>query len=253
MSRTSRRSSNATRTTSCQDLPWVDGVEWMVVKDPSAALAMYRSGQFDCGPAPWWSVRQEDLESVKKTHPHLMYQDFLSTVSHAIYMRTDQAPFNDVRVRRAISHAIDRQAIIEAVWIKGEPTPAVSRGLAEWSPRIDELGAGAKYYQYDPKEARRLLAEAGVPKGFKTLLTSTTGYGRGPASMMPRSWPSATSKRSALRRVEDRGVRRLYGDDVRSASSRAWSWLPSALPGNRIAVLYRTVCARPATQQRPCQ
>ncbi len=71
-----------------------------------------------------------------------MYQDFLSTVSHAIYMRTDQPPFNDVRVRRAISHAIDRQAIIDAVFIRGEPTPAVSRGLAEWSPRIDELGAG---------------------------------------------------------------------------------------------------------------
>jgi peptide/nickel transport system substrate-binding protein len=161
-------------------LPWVDGVEWFVVEDPSAALAMYRSGQLDCGPAPWWSVRQEDLESVKKTHPHLMYQDFLSTVSHAIYMRTDKAPFTDVRVRRAISHAIDRQAIIEAVWVRGEPTPAVSRGLAEWSPRIDELGEGAKYYRHDPKEARRLLAEAGVPKGFKTQLTATNGTGAGP-------------------------------------------------------------------------
>jgi peptide/nickel transport system substrate-binding protein len=110
-----------------------------------------------------------------------MYQDFLSTVSHAIYMRTDQPPFNDVRVRRAISHAINRQEIIDAVWIKGEPIPAVSRGLAEWSPRIDELGAGARYYQYDPKEARRLLAEAGVLKGFKTLLHTTNGTGAGPA------------------------------------------------------------------------
>jgi ABC-type transport system substrate-binding protein len=74
-------------------------------------------------------------------------------------------------VRRAISQAIDRQAIIESVWIKGEQTPAVSRGLPEWSPRVDQLGEGAKYYQYDPKEARRLLAEAGLSKGFKTTLT----------------------------------------------------------------------------------
>jgi peptide/nickel transport system substrate-binding protein len=160
--------------------PYVDGVEWMVVTDPSSALAMYRSGQFDCGAAPWWGVRQEDLESVKKTHPHLMYQDFLSTVSHAIYMRTDQPPFNDVRVRRAISHAVNRQEIIDAVFIKGEPIPAVSRGLSEWSPRIDELGAGARYYQHDPQEARRLLAEAGLPKGFKTLLHTTGGTGAGP-------------------------------------------------------------------------
>src|SRR5919204_5649235 len=63
------------------DQPYVDGVEWVVVNDPSAALAMYRSGQLDCGAAPWWSVRQEDVDSMKKTHPHLIYQDFLSTVS----------------------------------------------------------------------------------------------------------------------------------------------------------------------------
>ena len=93
-------------------------------------------------------------------------------------MRTDMPPFNDVRVRRAISHAIDRQALIEAVWGRGAPTAAVSRGLVEWSVPIDQLGAGAKYYEYDPKEARRLLAEAGFPKGFKTQLTVTSGLGR---------------------------------------------------------------------------
>src|SRR5206468_5233757 len=107
-----------------------------------------------------------------------MYQDFMSQSSSAITMRTDMPPFNDVRVRRAISHAIDRQAIIEAVWMRGEPTPSVSRGLAEWSLPVDQLGAGAKYYQYDPKEAKRLLAEAGYPKGFKTQLTTTAGLGR---------------------------------------------------------------------------
>jgi peptide/nickel transport system substrate-binding protein len=159
-------------------LPWVDGVEWLIVDDASAGLAMYRTGQLDAGPWHWWSVRQQDLEALKKTHPRLMYQDFLSNVSHAIYLRTEQAPFNDVRVRRAISQAVDRQAIIEAVFIKGEPTPAVSRGLPEWSPRIDELGVAAKYYQYDPKEARRLLAEAGFSNGVKTQLTVTTGLGR---------------------------------------------------------------------------
>jgi peptide/nickel transport system substrate-binding protein len=93
-------------------------------------------------------------------------------------MRTDMPPFTDVRVRRAISHAIDRQGLIEAVWGRGEPTAAVGRGLTEWALPIDQLGAGAKYYQYDPKEARRLLAAAGYPKGFKTQLTVTSGLGR---------------------------------------------------------------------------
>jgi len=139
---------------------------------------MYRTGQIDCGPWHWWAVRQADLESLTKSHPRLMYRDFLSIVPSGITMRTDQPPFNDVRVRRAISHALDRQGIIEAVSLRGEATPAIGRGLAEWSLPVDQLGAGAKYYQYDPKEAKRLLAEAGYPKGFKTQLTATSGLGR---------------------------------------------------------------------------
>jgi peptide/nickel transport system substrate-binding protein len=82
-------------------------------------------------------------------------------------MRTDMPPFNDVPVRRAISHAIDCQALIEAVWVRGKPSPSISPGLVEWSLPIDQLGEGAKYYRYDPQEARRLLAEAGYSKGFK--------------------------------------------------------------------------------------
>ena len=160
-----------------KDLPWVDGVEWLVLDDPSTGLAMYRTGKIDCGPAANWAVRQQDLDSFKQSHPHLRYLDWQSLVTQAIYLRNDQPPFNDVRVRRAISQALDRQAIIDAVYVRGEPTPAIGRGLAEWSLPIDQLGEGAKYYRYDPKEARRLLAEAGFPKGFKTQINSTGGYG----------------------------------------------------------------------------
>jgi peptide/nickel transport system substrate-binding protein len=161
-----------------QDEPHVDGVEWLIIPDESTGLAMYRTGQIDCGPQPTWAVRQQDLEALKQSHPHLMYRDILSIVTQVLIMRTDQPPFNDVRVRRAISHAIDRQGLIEAVWGRGEPTAAVGRGLVEWALPVDQLGAGAKYYQYDPKEARRLLAAAGFPKGFKTQLTVTSGLGR---------------------------------------------------------------------------
>ena len=85
----------------------------------------------------------------------------------------DQAPFNDVRACHSPT-LTDRPGFL----VRGEPTPAVARGLLEWSLSIDQLGAGAKYYQYDPREARRLLAEAGYPIGFKTQLTATTGLGR---------------------------------------------------------------------------
>jgi peptide/nickel transport system substrate-binding protein len=161
-----------------KDQPYVDGVEWLVLDDESTGLAMYRTGQIDCGPNHFWSVRQADLESLQKSHPRLMYRDYQSNVSSGITMRTDQPPFNDVRVRRAISQALDRQGIIEAVYLRGEPTPALARGLIEWSLPVDQLGAGARYYQHNPQEARRLLAEAGYPRGFKTQLTATSGLGR---------------------------------------------------------------------------
>src|ERR671922_3010486 len=160
------------------DQPYVDGVEWLVIPDESTGLAMYRTGQLDCGPGINWAIRQQDLEAMKKSHPHLKYQDFLSQSAGAITVRTDLPPFNDVRVRRAISYAIDRQALIEAVWVRGKPSPSISPGLVEWSLPIDQLGEGTKYYRYDPQEAMRLLAEAGHPKGFKTTLTASNGYGR---------------------------------------------------------------------------
>jgi peptide/nickel transport system substrate-binding protein len=157
--------------------PYVDGVDWLVMEDDAAGLAAYRTGQLDAGPSHWWAVRQPDLDGLRKTHPRLVYQDFLSTVTQLIYMRTDKPPFSDVRVRRAVSHAIDRQALIDSVYLKGEPTAAVARGLPEWSLRVDQLGPGAQYYRHDPKEARRLLAEAGFAGGLKTQLTFTGGFG----------------------------------------------------------------------------
>jgi peptide/nickel transport system substrate-binding protein len=139
---------------------------------------MYRTGQIDCGPQLNWAVRQQDLDSLKHSHPQLVYRDMVSIVPHAVATRADMAPFNDVRVRRAISHAIDRQGLIDAVWGRGAPTTAIAPGVIEWTLPIEQLGEGARYYRYDPEEARRLLAEAGYPKGFKTQLTVSNGFSR---------------------------------------------------------------------------
>src|SRR3989441_10499638 len=143
--------------------PSVDGVDWLVMEDEAAQLAAYRTGQIDCAPWHQWVVRQQDLAALKKSHPQLAYQDFLSNETTGIYMRTDKPPLNDVRVRRAISHAVDRRAIIEAVFLRGEPTPPLRRGLTEWAPRHHQLRPGAPYFRPDAEEAQRLLAEARVP------------------------------------------------------------------------------------------
>ena len=70
-------------------------------------------------------------------------------------------PFMDVRVRRAISKAINRQAIVERV-MEGAAIPA-SNLVA---PQIFGHNAGFKPEAYDPGGAKQLLAEAGYPDGF---------------------------------------------------------------------------------------
>ena len=97
-------------------------------------------------------------------------------MSH-ISMRTDQKPFSDIRVRYAMSMAIDRKNIIDATLEGvGAMNPPVPAGLKEWSVPFDKLGEGAKYYKHDPAEAKKLLAAAGYPNGFPISMCFTT-YG----------------------------------------------------------------------------
>ena len=92
-------------------------------------------------------------------------------------MRTDKPPFNDVRVRRAISLAFDRQGLLDAVAEGvGVLNPAVPAAFKEWSLPVDQLGEGAQYYKHDPARAKKLLAEAGYPNGFQATVSYAT-YG----------------------------------------------------------------------------
>ena len=93
-------------------------------------------------------------------------------------MRTDKAPFSDIRVRRAMSMAIDRKGIIDAVYEGvGVLNPAIPAALKEWSIPMDRARRGLRqYYRYDPAAAKKLLAEAGLASGFSATVEFTT-YG----------------------------------------------------------------------------
>jgi len=74
-------------------------------------------------------------------------------------------PFDDVRVREAVAHAIDRQAIIDGAMF-GLGTP-IGTHFAPHNPDYVDLTGNS---QYDPELAKSLLAEAGYPDGFTTTL-----------------------------------------------------------------------------------
>src|SRR5207302_4951751 len=71
-----------------------------------------------------------------------------------------------------LSLALNRQALVEAV-ADGSTVfnpPGLPLALRDWSLSVDQLGEGAQYYKHNPAEARRLLAQAGYPRGFATVV-----------------------------------------------------------------------------------
>jgi peptide/nickel transport system substrate-binding protein len=174
-------------------LPYIERVEAMDFDDPAAREAAFLTGQLDAGPEfPGMMIRRQAWKVVKEKRPNLRYVEFPANVMTHVGMRTDRPPFNDLRVRQAMSLAIDRKAILDAtlegVGVMNPPVPAA---LAAWAIPFDQLGEGAKYYEYNPGEARRLLKEAGHPNGFSTSLDYAT-YGSqeiiDAVQMMVKQW-----------------------------------------------------------------
>jgi len=162
-------------------LPYIDRIEATVDEDNASRMAAFLSGKYDLGWEFVGSIARVDWVQIKGTlaqrRPNLKTVEFPSPVMNHISMRTDQKPFSDVRVRRAMSLAIDRKAIIDSAYEGvGVLNPPVAAALKEWSIPFDKLGEGAKYYKHDPAEAKRLLAAAGYPNGFPGTMCFTT-YG----------------------------------------------------------------------------
>ena len=156
-------------------LPYIERIEVSVDEDNGSRLAAFLGGKYDLGWEFPGSINRSDWiqikEQLKRRRPGLQTAECPSNVAQKVVMRTDRAPFSDVRVRRAMSHALNRQGHIEAVMEGGGITNgAVPAALKEWGLPFEQLGEGSRYYKFDPVEARRLLAEAGYPRGFSTVM-----------------------------------------------------------------------------------
>ncbi len=144
------------------DLPNVDSVTFQIVPEESTRLAMVERGDAHIAdilqPA---NIGRAEGSGAMDAH---LYESLSLTY---VSFNTQTEPFDDVRVRQAITMAMDKESIIEGI-VEGAGTPAVGP--------INELVFGAHpeladlELPYDPDRAQELLAEAGYPDGFETTV-----------------------------------------------------------------------------------
>ncbi len=141
----------------------LDAVEYIIYTDALVAQAALLSGELDVflAPAPETARSMEASGIEIKTCPvpsstYMLCFNSLNTIG------TD--PTGDVRVRKAISHAVDWKTLVEAVW-------------GDYATYRNQFGVGQHFYsdsvigyEYNPEYSKQLLAEAGYPNGFSIEL-----------------------------------------------------------------------------------
>jgi len=141
-------------------------VRLFFTKDPATDTALFRTRQVDLMRVATLDV----LYALMKTVPDLQLYRVPSFGwgDYGVSLAVDRAPYNDVRVRQALSMAINRDVVAEVI-NRGDaslygPFPW---GLAGYTTRADYSYASlGPNYQYNPKKAKELLAAAGYPSGF---------------------------------------------------------------------------------------
>ena len=146
-------------------LPFVDKIIYRTIKDESAYITALRTAKLDLLEGVRWSA----VEELKKNAPALKWKRWVSTGGTFVAMRVDTKPFDDIRVRRALNMAVNKQEIVSSYYggnavLFGYPMHPDYTGYYE---PLDQMPIAAQeLFKYNPEKAKALLAEAGFPKGF---------------------------------------------------------------------------------------
>ena len=149
-------------------LPYLDRVEWLFIKDPATQLSLFRAGQVDL-PAHDGRIPRSEAAAFRRGDPAYPVAAWDPLTVGRLALRVDRPPLNDIRVRRALSLALDRKRWVREL-LDGQgveepgPVPAAMRA---WKLAGAALGEGARWLAHDPAQARRLLAEAGHGSGLR--------------------------------------------------------------------------------------
>lgn len=145
--------------------PYLNKVVWTVVPDANTRKLQVQGGQIDIDDTPDWS----SLSSLQSA-ADVTAKTFKSTQIDYIAFNQQRKPFDDVHVRRAISYAIDRKAMVNAV-LFGHGTVANSL-LSPGTPYYDKSATAP---QRNVKKAKSELAKSSQPDGFTTTLLIRSG------------------------------------------------------------------------------
>lgn len=141
--------------------PALEKATFKFISDPTAAFAAVMAEDIDAFagfPAP---------ENLPQFEADPRFQVLVGSTEGETILSTNNKmpPFDNVKVREAVAHAIDRQAIIDGAMF-GYGTPIGTHFAPHHPDYVDLTGLST----YDPELSKKLLAEAGFPDGFKTTL-----------------------------------------------------------------------------------
>ncbi len=154
-------------------LPFVDTLVLQTIRDQQTRIAAFRTGKIDVLLNASW----RDLDLLKPILDKVKYNERPHFGAKFIALRTDQKPFDDIRVRRALNMAIDKQAIVKSFY-DGHAALLhlpMSSGWGDYYVPLDQMPAGVKeLFEFNPTKAKALLAEAGHPNGFEFKMQIAT-------------------------------------------------------------------------------
>jgi peptide/nickel transport system substrate-binding protein len=162
-----------------EGLPYFDGMNYYIINDSQSILGAYKAEQvlMTVYLNSNLNVREgQELQDHREGKGRVFFAG--PTLWHGMLINTEKAPFDDVRVRRALNLILHRQAFNEIFgageYLIGSPLPPdqwFGRTSEEWEswPGLRQTDAGDKHPD-DIAEAQRLMAEAGYEDGFETTI-----------------------------------------------------------------------------------
>lgn len=143
----------------------LQAIDVRVGGDETLHMMMFERGEIDIASITATGIPSPDFIRVMN-HPVLRRQVESQALNATYYLslNTEMPPYDNVLVRRAINHAVNRERILRMISDRGILAKGVlPPGMPGFNPELEG-------YAYDPARARALLAEAGFPEGFDTEL-----------------------------------------------------------------------------------